>query len=250
MGRNKLGLLIFLAVVFVCLTSGRRINRGSTQAIGLVMWYPLDGNGRSFGFQSDMWMGINSRDTLRGDAYVRSNDGLVCDGTGDFLSIVHNSRHEITDRFTISLWVYPDNLTTSSRHIFSKVNGTFTNNNYAILWEYSGENDQVSLFAGGFSGTDPRTGSQMTLSPANNWYHIVYTYDGATLSGYRNGFRVVNTAKVFSLSIASNSYLSIGGNYQFGNHFQGKIKDVRLYNRCLTSSEVMDIYLYPKKIEQ
>lgn len=241
MGRIAVGL--FLLVVFC--TSWKAINYGSQQAKDMVIFYPLNEQGGLVAY--DYYINNNNKDTLRGNAIYKGG-AIELDGSGDFVSVLPNSRHVISDRFTISLWMWAANLTQSSKHLFSKVNAGFTDNNYAILWEYAGEPDQVSFYAGGYSGTNPRTGSQMTIPSANVWHHVVYTYNGANLRGYLNGVLKINVSTTFSLSTATNSFLSLGGNYQFGNQFAGRLKDIRMYNRGLASEEVMSLFLFPNLI--
>lgn len=225
MGRHYLVILILVSFT------------AKAQVLAPKVDYPLNGAIGKFGI--DMVTKINNRDTMRGDAFVRDNS-LRLDGTGDFISIVHNGRHTITDRFTISFWFKPDNLTQSSKHLISKVNTTFTDNNYAILWEYV--NNQIEFYAGGYTGTNPRTGTGMTISNAYIWTFVCYTYNGATMTGYLNNVQRIQVSTTFSLA-TNGSYLSIGGNYQFGNQVAGRIRDFRLWDRGLTYSEVLAEYL-------
>ena len=71
----------------------------------------------------------------------------------------------------------------------------------------------------------------------NVWQHIVATYDGTTISLYRNGASVgtpvtstgniTNTSK--TLEIANRS----------GNYFTGRISNTKVYNVALSSSQVL-----------
>lgn len=232
--------VILLAVL--CM-SGRPIFMGSPQCKDLQIFYPLNQSGGKTTW--DSYIVRNARDTLRGDALF-AYGSLVLDGTGDFVSLVHNPAHIITDRFTISLWMWPADAMVVDGCTPDGTGMVPADNNYAILFEYVA--DQVEFYAGGYTGTNPRTGSGMTIPNAVNWHHVVYSYNGATLNGYVDGVLKISVATVFSLQSASNSFLSIGGNYQFGNQFQGRLKDVRLYNRGLVHSEIMQLYVNPNGI--
>ena len=237
-----MGRLAVILLAVICM-SGRPIFMGSPQCKDLQLFYALNQQGGKTTW--DNYITRNARDTLRGDALF-AYGALVLDGTGDFVPLVHNPAHIITDRFTISLWMWPSSMATTNKHVFSKVNATFTDNNYAVLFEYVA--DQVEFYAGGYTGTNPRTGSGMTIPNANNWHHVVYSYNGATLNGYVDGVLKISVATVFSLQSASNSFLTIGGNYQFGNQFQGRLKDLKIYNRGLVWSEVRELYVNPNGI--
>ena len=63
------------------------------------------------------------------------------------------------------------------------------------------------------------------------------TYDGATVRLYVNGALV--STKTASGSIATTSLpLHIGGNSGLGEWFQGRLDDIRVYNRALTVAEI------------
>ena len=69
--------------------------------------------------------------------------------------------------------------------------------------------------------------------PLNVWSHLAATYDGATLRLFVNGAQAASQA--FTGSIAtSTGVLRIGGNGVWGEYFQGRIDEVRIYNRALT----------------
>jgi hypothetical protein len=72
---------------------------------------------------------------------------------------------------------------------------------------------------------------------ANTWTHLAATYDGATLRLYVNGSQVGSRA-VSGALLASTGALRIGGNSIWGEYFQGRIDEVRIYNRALGLTEI------------
>lgn len=74
--------------------------------------------------------------------------------------------------------------------------------------------------------------------PLNAWTHLAFTYDGATEKLYVNGALVTSRAQTGAIS-TSNGVLHIGGDSVWGEHFQGLIDEVRIYNRALTASEIL-----------
>jgi hypothetical protein len=81
---------------------------------------------------------------------------------------------------------------------------------------------------------DARATSQLA---ANTWSHLAATYDGTTLRLYVNGVQVATRAVVAPL-LTSTGALRLGGNSIRGEYFQGRLDEVRLYNRALTSTEI------------
>ena len=64
------------------------------------------------------------------------------------------------------------------------------------------------------------------------------TYDGTTLRLYVNGTQVGSRPVSGSL-LTSTGALRIGGNSIWGEFFQGRIDEIRIYNRALSPSEVL-----------
>lgn len=73
----------------------------------------------------------------------------------------------------------------------------------------------------------------------NNWYKIVYTYDGAVGKLYINGILVSKVKKTASFN-ANTSPLRIGvtGRSDFPFWFNGVIDEIRIYDTALTNSQV------------
>ncbi|MEW5904442.1 MAG: DUF6701 domain-containing protein [Pseudomonadota bacterium] len=84
--------------------------------------------------------------------------------------------------------------------------------------------------------------SSATVPVANQWYHVVGTYDGATLSLYIDGARVGSVA--YAGSVTSNTFpLYIGANSQQANRFwSGDLDEVKVYSTALTAAQVSTIY--------
>lgn len=72
--------------------------------------------------------------------------------------------------------------------------------------------------------------------PLNTWTHLAATFDGATLRLYRNGTQVATRAASGTIITSSNP-LRIGGNTVWGEYFNGRIDEIRIYNRVLAQSE-------------
>jgi hypothetical protein len=72
----------------------------------------------------------------------------------------------------------------------------------------------------------------------NEWTHAVYTYDGSNAAIYKN------TKEVASGSIPNNSNsanLRIGDTYD-NRYYDGKMSNVRIYNRVLSKEEINRLY--------
>lgn len=87
-----------------------------------------------------------------------------------------------------------------------------------------------------FIGREQDTRGTFQLT-ANTWVHLAATYDGTTLRMYVNG--ALASSKTLAGSIpTSTGLLRIGANTVWGEHFNGLIDEVRIYNRPLSAAEI------------
>ena len=83
---------------------------------------------------------------------------------------------------------------------------------------------------------------------ANQWYFITGTYNGTTMKLYVDG-TLSATSNEQSGNIAYELSRGRIGKYEDDNedhYFNGAINDLRIYNRALTSEEVLNLYLLTK----
>ncbi len=157
------------------------------------------------------------------------------DGSDDYVAVPDSSTLQLTNRFTIATWVKAGSTTQSQKYLLNK------GNYYAIIYEYV--NDTVEFFTGSgkFTGTDPRSSSAITISDTN-WHHIIYTYDGTTFAGYRDGIRIFSTQITFSINSSSGNVSYIGSASINSNLFAGSLDELRIYNRGLSPAEISQLY--------
>ncbi|MBI2300070.1 MAG: DUF4838 domain-containing protein [Armatimonadetes bacterium] len=83
--------------------------------------------------------------------------------------------------------------------------------------------------------------TDLCLTPGQ-WNHVAATYDGATMRVYLNG-REAGGGKAVSTAIRTNQEpLRFGWLGSYG-HFNGLVRDIRLYDRALSAGEVFAQYL-------
>ena len=192
---------------------------------------------------------VGSNDgTLQGDA-TWDTDGkyggsLLLDGTGDHVLVASGPDVNVTKNYTLSAWVKPD-VMSRNHTVLSKVTGN-ADKQYEIqaLW------DGRTRFKYEINNTDQTgdfgdTGTPGTLVKADGtWQHMVVTVDNSLLfTVYLDG-QVLGTKQGTNEVTAGTDALHIGlrgGTYQ-DTGFQGRIDDVRIYDRALSASEVLDLY--------
>ena len=137
-----------------------------------------------------------------------------------------------TNRLTVSCWVLPSVL---------------TRGDLVTCWNNGSINSQFNLLYGLTSGkaifyisdgTGYNSGDSSTAMEVNKWYHIVGTYDGASVSVGVNGFIETSAAASVTLPTANLTNIRFGNNLQGDGDFTGQLDDIRVYNRVLTPSEI------------
>ncbi|ABQ24786.1 Fibronectin, type III domain protein [Geotalea uraniireducens Rf4] len=85
----------------------------------------------------------------------------------------------------------------------------------------------------------PGSGPAATL---NAWNHIAVVLDGKAVTLYMNGQPVSGAVSADILPSIQSKNLSIGSTDNPGRNFQGKIDEVRIYNRALSPQEIASSY--------
>jgi len=150
---------------------------------------------------------------------------LAFDGSNDYCN--GSSNYTISDPLTIAFWIKFANVFWI-RTIFHN-----TYSSYGI-WVFS-ENSKIRAQVG-VSGTAATSNTTLVV---NTWYHSVVVYNSGTayfyLNGVADGSGTVNTIPTGG----STAYIGIwSGTYQFN----GRIDDVRIWTRALSSSEIAELY--------
>jgi len=70
----------------------------------------------------------------------------------------------------------------------------------------------------------------------NSWHHIVATYNGTTLTLYRNGSSVGTPVTTTGNITNTSKTLTLG--VRGGQYFDGRISNAKTYNRALTAAEI------------
>lgn len=73
------------------------------------------------------------------------------------------------------------------------------------------------------------------------WFHVVGTYDGATMRGYVNGNEVCSKAETIAF-VAASAPLSIGSFSNGGNWLNGAVDEVAIYETALSGPRVKAHY--------
>ena len=138
--------------------------------------------------------------------------------------------------FSVSLWVNLND-TGIFNPLFSKT-GSDVSQGYAMSF------DSAALTMYVNDAVDRCDWSFSSGVAAGTWYNIVWTVTGARQSSvYINGNLQDSHNCSLSDDLSNSDDFSLGYMYSGGNqYFSGKIDDVRIYNRILSSAEITNLY--------
>jgi hypothetical protein len=202
---------------------------------GLVSWWRMDDINGSANSVSD-YLGVNNG-TIIGDA-VRTDSGyfgkgMSFDGTGDYVKITTEDFDGLAE-YSYSTWVKP-------------VASTSLNQNFAwgggnwIVFRTNKADQKVDYYIQTTAGGVGYTESVATLN-WDSWNHVILVYNGSSANLYINGVYDTKIAQTGETPASSN-YLNIGVDYNAGGgFFNGSVDDVMLFNRSLSSEEILALY--------
>ena len=162
-----------------------------------------------------------------------AGNALYFDGVSNNVLVADSPSLDFPGPYTLSAWVNPTNLFADFRSILVK---NYTYYLYSSVAGYCGDGTPL----GGFTGSTNNIVCQPVSLPANIWTHISLTFDGSTLTLYRNGISVATSTASEAFSPTPGT-LQIGAS-QFGEFFNGLIDEVRVYNRALSAAEILTLY--------
>jgi hypothetical protein len=122
----------------------------------------------------------------------------------------------------------------ASKYLASRVNQA------AIIYQFV--TDKVEFFSVGYTGANPRTGSQISLAGSDTTtpHWIVYVYNSGVWQGYLDGVQVFNLSASFALPMTGNiMYLSTDGT---ASRAFSSLYDFQVYDKALTSTQIADIW--------
>ena len=207
---------------------------------GLVAYYPLDGNANDL--SGNGYNGTNNGATLTTDRFGNSNNAFNFNGSSNFIQCILPTSISSSNGLTLSGWTNSISYSQSPPQVIVFFTDP-SNTGYAI--NYGNGNGTTGFLSGqcGYAGVGAAMVVKPTTPPSpNNWYYVVMTCDFSSNTSklYING--ILQSQSTNNLIAANLNKIVIGKAYN-SNWFQnGKLDDIGIWNRPLTSNEITTLY--------
>ncbi len=211
---------------------------------GLIAYFPLTGNADDYSGNGHICTVTGA--VLTTDRVGRENDAYSFDGTNDKIVGNANTMFELANNRTLSVWVLSSGL--GNQQIVGYVgenghmgymlgvreDGTFTS------WE-NNYNDTTGLWV--------HVSSDQIYAGDNKWHHLVGLRRNDTTYLYVDNVRQSKTTILKPIFVKNSNILIGTGKKNTFQNFNGKIDDIRFYNRSLTDEEISYLYFGTNSIK-
>lgn len=206
------------------------ITLNSIPTNGLVAYYPFNGNANDESGNNNH--GTVNGATLTTDRNGNANKAYSFDGVDDYINVLQStSINSLSNNFTISAWINISNYYGNYFPILNKSDAGFTD---TIQYRLGVLNNN------GNSSIEGIINLSNNITD-NNWFHLVIISEANLERVYLNGV-LVGSGDIIYSSVTSND-LEIGkDSHGLVEYTNGKLDDIRIYNRALTGTEIQSLY--------
>ena len=254
-----LGKNLWIAVTFAAALAAES---GAVPDQGLMAFYPFSGS-----FENNAGTEIDPAEnhgaTFATDRFGNENSSAYFDGNESYLEIPDNDAFSIstTGALTISVWVSPEVLNFPKSEAGGYVHWMGKGVPHQHEWVFRMYNkdlsqgqenrpNRMSAYAFNLEGGQGPGSYVQEQVQENEWIHFVARYDVKTnkITLFKNGVQKdqddLHETK-YNVQVKNGTApLRLGTRSQW-SYFQGRIDDLRIYNRALSESEILELFNEP-----
>jgi hypothetical protein len=172
---------------------------------------------------------------VNGTGYTSDGGGsFVFDGTNDYVITSANVGPLGANPRTICIWFYMPSA--QSKNVYGYGQGSTGSIFDIITWDNSGYIRVIGHYWSGGYDTIGSLPSRNTLN-VPGWNFVVHTYNGSAVSLYTN--TVFSNSTNLNLTTLDGPLTLGKGTYNGYDHFTGKVSNIQIYNRVLTTVEML-----------
>ena len=208
----------------------------NTLKTGLIAYYPFDGD--AFDYSGNEYHGKVVGASLSKDRYGKLNRAYNFDGIDDYIE-AEGFNWSNRENATVSMWSYYSAFPKAEEPIYRMIFGM--NNEAHCLFLHRSKLYYRQGWGNGW----------IDAPTANEWNHFVLSWSQVDkkVSFFLDGQKIQQHGAYQNVGLGKGSF-RIGANDRLKNyHFHGKIDDIRIYDRALSSDEVLELYELEKAPE-
>ena len=211
----------------------------------LVGWWRFEEGSGSIAYDSS---GYDNDGTLNGDPnWVAGREGLYAldfDADGDYVNVPDiDGSLDIDSNLTIAAWVRLNSVGAHATIVNKQPSGTAGDNypgNYTFFVRSS--TGMLRLAHQTTTGTTSQYYESTTAVSVGDWDHVAVTLvEGDSVKFYIDGSPAGTSPQSATWGILNDEPLRIGVRKDMANGFNGRMDDVRIYNRALSEANIADI---------
>ncbi|MFZ9738863.1 MAG: LamG-like jellyroll fold domain-containing protein, partial [Prochlorotrichaceae cyanobacterium] len=176
------------------------------------------------------------------DNWQNPEQVLDLDGANDYVEITnYGAMYNLAQAFTVEAWINIDEFDSVWQTIVATGNQSWrlhrNNNTNKIAFTVGNQENEVI-----------RTVNSQTSFPDGQWHHLAGVYDGTNVHLYVDGVLEGSSNATIAFDVPDSNFNitigynpeSVGINGETGRHFDGKIDEVKLWDRALTAAEIVN----------
>ena len=216
---------------------------------GLIAYYPFNGNANDYSGNNNNAAVVTATPTA--DRFGNPNSAYNFAGISNpqIIRVPNSPSLQFTNQATFSLWVkmnsyygmngYGQTVTNGVHMLFSK------DYDQCCLYEGivgfpNGEFNAGGCTNGWYSGIN--SGDTVSGSSIGQWYNLTFVYTPTQGKIYANGQLITTKSGVTTFANSNSKDLYFGRLNSFWYPLNGKLDEVRFYNRALSDTEVLQLY--------
>jgi len=201
---------------------------------GLVGYYPFDGNASDVSGNANN--GTVHGATLTTDRFGIQGKAMAFNGIDQYVEAPHQTYLNFpAGDFTVTFWAAVNDLS-RLQYFVGKDMGQGINNKWITLYS-----PNPSFLGFGIVINGPAYAFANVSSVPGTWHQFIYRKSSTQYSVHFDGVLVSSSQGPASLRSDNTAPLRIG-QCEDGGYVYGKLDDVRIYNRALSSQEVAELY--------
>ncbi len=195
---------------------------------------------RSGNTWTDLSYSGNNATLINSPTFVLSGDGFLNFQSSSSNYATFNDLGNLSN-FTCEVWVKQNSLPSTSNYVPAFITNTYVSGNYVNYSIGYINPAQDGKIYGGFFNSGWKFHTTGFSPTTDQWYHYAVTFDGTNIIFYVDG-KYYSSGTTSSPALTSGSGGRLMRRWDDVNYIDGNLLNAKIYNRYLTSSEILQNY--------